>query len=75
MAIGPAIAGMYMQKDQVSVNGVSGSFPSSESYNMVFLTATILSMVSISFSIILKRRMQKLEVFIYNIWLGYSAMV
>jgi len=59
MAIGPAIAGMYMQKDQVSVNGVSGSFPSSESYNMVFL----------------KRRMQKLEVFIYNIRLGYSAIV
>jgi MFS family permease len=62
MAIGPAIAGMYMQKHQVYVDGISGSFPSSESYNMVFLTAAILSIVSISFSVILKRRMQKLEV-------------
>ncbi|MGC2428991.1 MAG: MFS transporter [Nitrososphaeraceae archaeon] len=62
MAIGPAIAGMYMQKHQVSVDGISGSFPSSESYNMVFLTAAILSIVSISFSVILKGRMQKLEV-------------
>jgi MFS family permease len=62
MAIGPAIAGMYMQKHQVSVDGISGSFPSSESYNMVFLTAAILSIVSISFSVILKARMQKLEV-------------
>ena len=63
MAIGQAIAGMYMQKDQVSVDGgISGSFPSSESYDMVFLTAAILSIVSISFSVILKRRMQKLEV-------------
>jgi MFS family permease len=62
MAIGPAIAGMYMQKHQVYVDGIIGSFPSSESYNMVFLTAAILSIVSISFSIILKRRMQKLEV-------------
>jgi MFS family permease len=62
MAIGPAIAGMYMQKHQVYVDGIIGSFPSSESYNMVFLTAAILSIVSISFSVILKRRMQKLEV-------------
>jgi MFS family permease len=63
MAIGPAIAGMYMQKHQVSVDGgISGSFPSSESYDMVFLTAAILSIVSISFSVILKRRMQKPEV-------------
>ena len=51
-----------MQKHQVSVDGISGSFPSSESYNMVFLTAAILSIVSISFSVILKGRMQKLEV-------------
>jgi MFS family permease len=62
MAIGPAIAGMYMQTHQVSVDGISGSFPSSESYNMVFLTAAILSIVSISFSVILKGRMQKLDV-------------
>jgi MFS family permease len=61
MAIGPAIAGMYMQRHQVYVDGISGSFPSSESYNMVFLTAAILSIVSISFSVILKGRMLKLE--------------
>ena len=61
MAIGPAIAGMYMQKHQVTVNGISSTFPSSESYNMVFFTAAVLSIVSIAFTVILKRRMQKLE--------------
>ena len=61
MAIGPAIAGMYMQKHQVTVNGISSTFPSSESYNMVFFTAAVLSIVSIVFAVILKRRMQKLE--------------
>ena len=53
-----------MQKHQVSVNGINAtSFPSSESYNMVFLTAAaILSIVSIAFAIItLKRRRQNLE--------------
>ena len=61
MAIGPTIAGMYMQKHQVTVNGISSTFPSSESYNMVFFTAAVLSIVSIVFAVILKRRMQKLE--------------
>jgi hypothetical protein len=61
MAIGPTIAGMYMQKHQVTVNGISSTFPSSESYNMVFFTAAVLSIVSIAFAVILKRRMQKLE--------------
>jgi uncharacterized membrane protein YidH (DUF202 family) len=59
--LGMAIAGMYMQKHQVTVNGISSTFPSSESYNMVFFTAAVLSIVSIVFAVILKRRMQKLE--------------
>jgi hypothetical protein len=50
-----------MQKHQVTVNGISSTFPSSESYNMVFFTAAVLSIVSIAFAVILKRRMQKLE--------------
>jgi hypothetical protein len=59
---GPAIAGMYMQKHHVSINRISGSFLSSESYNMVFLTAAILSIVCIAFALILKRRIQNLKV-------------
>ena len=36
-AIGPAIAGIYMQTNQVFVNG--SLFPSSQSYNLIFVTA------------------------------------
>jgi hypothetical protein len=61
MAIGPLIAGMYMQKHHVFVNRISDSFPSSESYNRVFLAGAILSTVYIAFALILKRRIQKLE--------------
>jgi hypothetical protein len=45
----------------VFVNRISDSFPSSESYNMVFLASAILSTVYIAFALILKRRIQKLE--------------
>ena len=58
MAIGPAIAGLYMQTQQVSVsNGViSGSFPSSEAYNMIFLTAALISLMSIGLTLLLKKK-------------------
>ena len=40
MAIGPAIAGLYMQSHQISVSTIAGlsSYPSAESYNLIFLT-------------------------------------
>ena len=39
MAIGPAIASFYMQSNQISINSSSISFPSLESYDMIFITA------------------------------------
>ena len=57
MAMGPTIAGLYMQTQQVSVSNaiVSGSFPSPEAYNMIFLTAAITSLTSIGLTIFLKK--------------------
>jgi MFS family permease len=57
-SIGPAIAGIYMQTHQELVKGVSGgSFPSPISYNLIFLTAALISAISIAFVLILKRKM------------------
>jgi MFS family permease len=67
-SIGPAIAAIYMQTHQeVIAKGVSssssgignseGSFPSPISYNLIFLTAAIVSTISIVLVIILKRKM------------------
>jgi MFS family permease len=59
-AIGPAVAGMFMQSQQQILN-LSGSttaavaFPSPVAYNLIFLTATILSVFSIGFAIIMGR--------------------
>ncbi|HKI08549.1 MAG TPA: hypothetical protein VKA09_09155 [Nitrososphaeraceae archaeon] len=37
-SIGPAIVGIYMQTNQAIVKGISGSFPSPDSYNLIFLS-------------------------------------
>lgn len=57
MAMGPTIAGLYMQTQQVSISNavVRGSFPSPEAYNMIFLTAAIISLTSIGLTIFLKK--------------------
>ena len=52
-SIGPTIAGMYMQTHRMTVTGFAGYFPSADSYNLIFLTATIISVVSIVFAVIL----------------------
>jgi hypothetical protein len=55
MAIGPALAGVYMENHEM-IEGLEGSYPSSGSYNLVFLTAGSLSAVSVGFALMLRRR-------------------
>jgi MFS family permease len=55
MAIGPALTGVYMENHQ-TIKGVQGSYPSLESYNLVYLTSGLLSTVSLGFVLILRRR-------------------
>jgi MFS family permease len=60
MAIGPAIAGLYMQSHQISVSTIAGlsSYPSAESYNLIFLTAWVISLISIGLALYLKKKMR-----------------
>ncbi|MDE1873009.1 MAG: MFS transporter [Thaumarchaeota archaeon] len=55
MAIGPALAGLFMQSN-TSVYGAT-SYPAQESYNWIFLTAGLLAIVSLMISVILRKRM------------------
>ena len=54
MAIGPALAGVYMESQRVSEFG--GSYPTPGSYNLVFLTAGLLSAVSVAFALVLRNK-------------------
>jgi MFS family permease len=46
-AIGPTIVGMYMHANQLSINGMPGSYPSSQAYVMIFSTGMALSLLTI----------------------------
>jgi MFS family permease len=57
-AVGPAIAGIIMQTNQVTIAGSNvtvGSFPSPQSYYLIFLITALLSIVSIILVLILKK--------------------
>ena len=56
-AVGPTVAGIYMQTNQIFVKGADGYFPSPYSYDLIFLTAALLSLVTIALVIIIKKRM------------------
>ncbi len=59
-SIGPALAAMYMQTNQsvINVKGVVESLPSPFSFNLIFLTAVVLSIVSIILSILLSKKLK-----------------
>jgi hypothetical protein len=59
-SIGPALAAMYMQTNQliIKVKGITESLPSSFSFDLIFVTAVILSIASIVVSIILNKKMR-----------------
>jgi len=57
-AIGPVIAATYMQTHQFLARGViSGFFPSPISYNLIFLTASLISIISIGLVLVLRQKM------------------
>jgi MFS family permease len=57
-SVGPVIAGIFMQAHQItanSIDSISTSYPSPESYSMIFLIATLISLSSVIFAILLNR--------------------
>ncbi|HEY6883031.1 MAG TPA: MFS transporter [Nitrososphaeraceae archaeon] len=63
-SIGPALAGMYMQTHQslLHINGIALYFPSSGSFNLIFLSAVVFSVGSIVLAIILRQRVLKMAI-------------
>ena len=61
-SVGPAIAGMYMQTHKTTLTGITGTFPTSDSYNLIFFTAALISCVSIGLSLVLRRQLVKFPI-------------
>ena len=62
-SVGPAVAGVLMQIRQVSVQGHTGSFPSPESYTLIFLMAAIMSSVSVIMALKIRGTLKNKEAF------------
>lgn len=58
MSIGPAISGIYLEMFQTPIilNGISYSFPSAFSYDMIFLTSALLSFIFLILAILTAKR-------------------
>ncbi|MBM3898166.1 MAG: MFS transporter [Thaumarchaeota archaeon] len=54
-SVGPTVAAIFQQTYQGSIEGV-GRFPTAEAYNMIFLTAAIISLTSVVLALTLSRR-------------------
>jgi MFS family permease len=63
-SIGPALAGMYLQTHQsiLTIHGAAQYFPSTISFNFIFLTAAILSSASIGLAILLRQNAVKMAI-------------
>jgi MFS family permease len=63
-SIGPALASMYMEINQIPlrINGTYTYFPSPFSFDFIFFTAIVLSIISLLFSILVSRKIMKLAI-------------
>ena len=60
-SIGPAVAGIYMQTHQAIVKGVAGSFPSTDSYNLIFFTLALASLLPLLLAVFIRKRLAPLS--------------
>jgi hypothetical protein len=58
-AVGPAIAGVIMQLHQITIPGHPGKFPSSDSYTVIFLSAALVSTLSVVMALRIRQHLQK----------------
>ncbi|MGN6822478.1 MAG: MFS transporter, partial [Candidatus Nitrosocosmicus sp.] len=56
MSVGPALAGVFQQMNQGVVPGIQGLFPNSNAYNMIFIAAMLMSLVSVVMASIVARK-------------------
>src|SRR6185437_10758245 len=47
MSVGPSIAGVFQQMNQSTVPGIQELYPNSNAYNLIFITAMLMSFISV----------------------------
>jgi MFS family permease len=56
MSVGPSLAGVFQEMNQGTVQAVPGLFPTANAYNLIFITAALVSLASVAFALSTARR-------------------
>jgi len=56
MSVGPSLAGVFQQMNQGIVQGIPGTFPSANAYNLIFVTASLVAVASVAMALSVARR-------------------
>lgn len=54
-SLGPVMAAMFMQANQIKIDNIEGMFPSQVSYDLIFLTSALLAVCSIILALFIKK--------------------
>jgi hypothetical protein len=55
MSVGPVVSGVLQQTYQGTVPGVPGVFPTGDAYNLIFITAALVSLASVGMALFVTR--------------------
>jgi MFS family permease len=56
MSVGPALAGIFQEMNQGVIQGVPGLYPTESAYNLIFITAALVSLASVAMAYSVVRR-------------------
>jgi MFS family permease len=56
MSVGPALAGIFQEMNQGVIQGVPGLYPTESAYNLIFITAALISIASVAMAYFVVRR-------------------
>lgn len=56
MSVGPSMAGVFQQMNRGVVEGIAGTFPTGDAYNLIFITAAAVSIASVAMALSVVRR-------------------
>jgi hypothetical protein len=55
MSVGPALSGVFQEAYKGTAPGVHGLFPTDQSYNLIFITAALVSLASVAMALSVSR--------------------
>lgn len=55
MSVGPALSGVFQEAYKGTASGIQGLFPTDQAYNLIFITAALVSLASVAMAFLVAR--------------------